>query len=203
MEEIFASIMTSEMNYFLQVMKVFLGFLAIIYFVYFYFSWNRVKYKVSIMTFYAFTKIIRKGSWMVFGIFLLFLSFICEIAVLLGFLQDTIYVIINIFQVVSLIFIGFSFYALMRVDMPMPMEQRTGSPIPTASLPLKDIENINRQIIPKTKRVKKKRAVKRKKKTVKKKTKRKTKKKTVKKRAVKRKGKTATKKNAVKKKKRR
>jgi len=147
MEDTLAMFVTGDFNYFLQAMKIFLGFMAIIYFIYFYLSWNKVKYNVSVITFYAITKVIKKGAWMILGVSLLLFSFVLEIIILLGLGSDIAYVGINVFQVMSLCLIGFSFYSLMRTDIPLPLIEGHGNTEPISSLPINEINKINGDII--------------------------------------------------------
>ncbi|MCD6227082.1 hypothetical protein J7J90_01155 [Candidatus Micrarchaeota archaeon] len=142
-----ASMFASNDIFLLFVMiKLLIGILAVGYMFNFYLSWWKTKKKLSVISFYALNKIVKKAKLLTLGLLFLVVSFFLEFLLVVGILGPELYIWIGIAQVISIVFIGYAFYEMMRKDLPSAvMIEKNVNSLPITSMPSQAIREINKK----------------------------------------------------------
>jgi hypothetical protein len=103
----------------LNVLKVILAALSVVFLFAFFIQWKLSKYRLPVIAFYTKKRFVKHNIVLGTGIVALSLAYITEFVC--GYVRPADPVgglVVNALEVVSLICIGYSYYKLMRLDMP-------------------------------------------------------------------------------------
>jgi len=132
------------------VIKLVIGILALGYMLNFYLSWVKRKKQLSVISFYAMKKLVKKTKPLTLGLGFLILSFLLEFFLIFAVETNEEYFLFHSFiglaQIISISFIAYIFYEMMRHDLPSTLiAENKASIVPTSSLPSPLLREINKK----------------------------------------------------------
>ncbi len=103
----------------LQVLKIMLSSLAVIFLFAFFIQWKISKYRLPVIAFYMKKRFVRHNIVLGTGIVALSLAYVIEFVWLnIKPLDPVGKILVDILEAISLVCIGFSYYKLMRLQIP-------------------------------------------------------------------------------------